>query len=150
MQDGTEHVHRIVGMIGVGETPAMCLAVDGDTDTAARVVGGAGRSETGGAGDREGEGIELAKQAMQGGLVRRDTGAETEGGEHRRRLALAELGDGEEGEVVGEQGDDGEGDERGEGEAASLRTTRVGKGGEGGDEVGRRLLHRALLADGWT
>ena len=96
------------------EGTPVALTIDGYALRApCAVSGGAGGIEVELQGRADQVGIEAAKQAMEGGLVRGAVGREAQGLAHRWRLALAPLGDGKQREGITEQGRYGEGQETG-------------------------------------
>jgi hypothetical protein len=138
MQDRTEHMHGILGMIGTSEASTLCFAVESDADAALRIaLRRTGRGEASGESDGERQGIEVAEEALQRGLMRRDASGEAEGGKDSRRLTPAPLSDGEDRQVIGQKRGHREGKNGGKGEAATVRATRVGDACKGSAQVKR-------------
>jgi len=136
-------------VVGTGEASPVRLAIEGDADAALRIaVGGTRRGEAIREGDGEGEGIEFAEEALQGGLMRRDAAWEAKGSKESGGLPLAPLSNREDRKMVGEQGDDCQGEHRREGKAATVGTARIGKGRERFDQSvkGDRLKPRGCIA----
>jgi len=144
MQHCAEHMHRIRGVIGAGETPPLRLTIEGDPVAATQwgLRGGCWRkvrSEDGG----ERERIEFAKEALHRRLVGRDASGEAKGGKESRRLTLSPLSDGEHREMVGEDGDHREGEDRSQRESFAVRTAGIGDARKGGEKMtGRKREHR--------
>jgi hypothetical protein len=98
----------------------------------------------------------LTKEALHGRLMRRDAGGEAERSKDGGRLSPPPLGDGEHGEMMGQDGNDREGEHGSEGKASAAGAAGIGNTRKGGDKVngrgddclrdcGGRRLHQTLL-----
>jgi len=154
--DGAARSHR------EGEATALRLAVDGDPcRTTHTGIGGGMHRAVSGQGRRQQGGIEAAKGAVEGRLVRRHPLRKAHRPLARRILLRPPLRDREGRKMVGEHRGNGEGEQGGDGEALPLSGAGIAHGGERihermGDDrwrdrsgcIGRQMVrrwHRALL-----